>query len=215
MDPDIGFFKWVALKAGTWLQRLGGRLERWADPSVRLRVLLEEQRAAQRPSALGDYISTYYIFSRFFLNFCRVLDWPFFVLSLQRLRYYVRNAWTTRTTGLWRNLSLQRSRGMDMPRDKLSLAPGSVRMSRWWKHVVYSVEPCCLFSSLLTLMYLCSQGSWPLWLGCGPRVRPTTTSLTFLQGEVAARWTPWLSPWPPQTHQLVSQNENLLFVWII
>ena len=57
MDPEISFFKWLALKAGTWLQRLGGRLARWADPSVTLRVLLEEQRASQRPSALGDFIS--------------------------------------------------------------------------------------------------------------------------------------------------------------
>ena len=57
MDPEISFFKWLALKAGTWLQRLGGRLARWADPSVSLRVLLEEQRASQRPSALGDFIS--------------------------------------------------------------------------------------------------------------------------------------------------------------
>ena len=57
MDPEISFFKWLALKAGNWLQRLGGRLEMWADPSQRLRILLEEQRASQRPSSLGDYIS--------------------------------------------------------------------------------------------------------------------------------------------------------------
>ena len=57
MDPEISFFKWLALKAGNWLQRLGGRLEMWADPSQRLRILLEEQRASQRPSALGDFIS--------------------------------------------------------------------------------------------------------------------------------------------------------------
>ena len=57
MDPEIPFFKWLALKAGMWLQRLGGRLEMWADPSTRLRILLEEQRASQRPSSLGDYIS--------------------------------------------------------------------------------------------------------------------------------------------------------------
>ena len=74
MDPDVGFFKWLALRFGTWLQRLGGRLERWADPSVRLRTLLEEQRASQRPSALGDYISECDIFWTDFLNFCIVLD---------------------------------------------------------------------------------------------------------------------------------------------
>ena len=147
-----------------------------------------------------------------FLNFHWLLDWFVFVLPLQLPKSSGQNAWTPRTRELWRNLPFPPSKGTGMVRVWLP-APGSPQTSRWGKHVVYLLihvknHVLVVYVLIDGLMYLCSRGLWPPWSGCGLRVRPTTTSPTFLQGEGAVQWTPWpCPPWPPpQTLQPVSQT---------
>ena len=57
MAADLGFFKWLSVKLGRWMQSVGRRLEAHGDDSVALRVLLEQARAQDNPSAFGDYLS--------------------------------------------------------------------------------------------------------------------------------------------------------------
>ena len=80
------------------------------------------------------------------------------------------------------------------------------------------MKTCCLCVNYVCIWLMfwcfCSQGLWPHWSGCGLRGRLITTCP--ISRQVGAVVPPGLTPWPsphgpPQTRQLVSQNQNLLF----